>query len=88
MADWMADGQSEYLWLTEWLAVWCMASYLHQGLKLKKFQVAFWQLSKTKRSPNAKMQLPDSTRTEPQISAWHLIGIVVQNFVQKLFVVT
>ena len=22
MADWMADGQSEYLWLTDWLSGW------------------------------------------------------------------
>ena len=35
----------------------------------KKFQVAFWQPSKKKWSPNAKMQSPDSTRTEAQIRA-------------------
>ena len=71
---WLTVWISVTDWLTEWLAVWCMASYLHQGSKLKKFQVAFWWSSKTKWSPNAKMQSPDSTRTEPQIRAsfnWH-----------------
>ena len=40
------------------------------GLKIKKkFQVAFWQLSKKKWSPNTKMQSPGSTRTETQMRA-------------------
>ena len=46
------------------------------GLEIKKkFQVAFWRLLKENGClANAKMQLPDSTRTETQIRAsfnWH-----------------
>ena len=40
------------------------------GLEIKKkFQVTFWQPSKKKWSPNARMQSPNSTRTEAQIRA-------------------
>ena len=41
MADWMADGQSEYLWLTDWLTDWVVGCLVYgqlptSGLEIKK----------------------------------------------------